>query len=102
MREKTTITIPASRMESVEFTVCDLCPTRIRGGAGEGEATDWSSNRYEYQTVGVFSAVGTAYPDGGGERVTKRFDICKPCFDNKVCPALEALGAFPHRGSIDH
>ena len=60
-------------------TFCDLCGQEIR------------DKLYDAAKVTIEATRGERYPEGFyGERFET--DICLPCFETKVIPALRALG----------
>lgn len=69
--------------KGVELTrvACDLCGKDVGGGRGF----------YDQSEVEIQGAIGDVFPEGDHrERVW--IDCCPACFQEKVMPAIEALG----------
>lgn len=61
---------------------CDLCGGKMRYGDG------W----FDVGEVEISCQIGSRYPEGGNYDIVET-DCCVDCFDDRVKPALEALGA---------
>lgn len=69
--------------KGVELTrvACDLCGKNVDGGRGF----------YDQSDVEIQAAIGKVYPEGDSRERTW-IDCCPACFEEKVMPAIEALG----------
>lgn len=83
-------------IETVHVT-CDICGNRDERADRskfDGEV-NWGTVNYEFSETSVSFRHGTCYPEGGDWNLVS-FDICPKCFQEKLRPALEAMGAKPH------
>ena len=86
--ETTTETRPVTRC--VERT-CDICGRKARSP----EWSQWEgSTSYDVSEVKMSCEEGSSFPEG---RMTTKtsFDVCPPCFHEKVVPFMESMGAKP-------
>lgn len=72
---------------------CDICGKVSEENDYDG--IDWKNNQecYEHTFVTISKENKTLYPNNDGNSETSYFEICDDCFDNKVRPFLESLGA---------
>lgn len=78
------------RTIAVSRTVCDFCKKTIEHkGTFNGDAV----------TIEAFR--GCVFPEGDA-RVVERVDCCDECWEEKVRPALEALGATFYEGGAEN
>lgn len=82
MEHKRTETVPASTREVVDHYACDVCGAKLR------------ARTYRVDEVTVTREVGTSTSDSGNLTHTE-FDLCGACFESKLVPFLESLGAKP-------
>jgi hypothetical protein len=71
---------------------CDICGKVSEKNDYDG--IDWKTpiEYFEHTFVTISKEEKTSYPEGGDSE-TSYFEICDKCFDNKVRPFLESLGA---------
>lgn len=82
MEHKTLIKIPSKTIERVLFVTCDICNDKIE------------NNSFDIDEVTIKHKTGYLYPEGGqGEY--KKIDMCGKCFNQKLLPFLESIGATP-------
>lgn len=82
MIHKKTKQVPATTVEIIEKTTCDLCGEIIQ------------EEMFEVNKVNVSQRVGRSYPEGGSG-INRQFDICGKCFNEKIVTWLESQGAKP-------
>lgn len=70
---------------------CDICGRKARSP----EWSQWEgSTSYDVSEVKMSCEEGSSFPEGRStEKVS--FDVCPPCFHEKVVPFMESLGAKP-------
>ncbi len=90
MKHYKEVVIPERTEKRQDFTSCDLCNERITD-----RDRNWSVNRVTIEKV-----AGDVYPEGGHTENTK-FDLCCDCFDNKLAPFLNELGAKASEYDVD-
>ena len=80
MKHMKQVEIPACTVTKCMKITCDFCSNDIKE---EG---------YHFDEVVIERKQGVSYPDYHDETIT-RIDCCTTCWDKKVFPALQALGA---------
>jgi hypothetical protein len=93
MREIRPIDIPSqeARVEKKTFVKCTFCGVEAR--YFNNEKVDWFTpgRGFGVAETGIFIKTGDSFPEGGfGEY--KDLHVCPDCMEQKVVPALEALG----------
>lgn len=78
------------RREEVTKTICDMCQKDMP-----------QTDLYYVEDVEVSLEVGTSYP-GSHNTDTKRYDICRSCFENKLVPFIENRGFVVSEDDIIH
>lgn len=68
------------KFSEVSRVVCDLCQQPVDRESG-----------WDHSEVTIEASLGAIYPETD-TRTTKRADCCVGCWEEKVVPALEALG----------
>ena len=82
MKHTKKVEVPAAVKEVVDRVTCDFCGENL------------PKRDYRFSEVTLQIDVGSSYPEaGGGEKTI--FDCCAACWEDKVTPALLALGAKP-------
>ena len=89
MRQKGMVKRPATEKEEVVSVACDLCGKKVRTPY---RPTEWSTEIYRVDEVTIEHKRGSSFPENGSGTY-RRFDICADCFESRVVPAIEALGA---------
>jgi hypothetical protein len=84
-----TVARPARTEIEVKHVVCDFCKCVIPENA-----------HHDVNEVQITHKTGYRYPDVGCV-TTLGFDSCPKCFEEKVAPALKALGAEPSSSDVD-
>lgn len=88
MRHMKTIRVPATTREVEDKKTCDFC------------GADIPVRRCEFTKVTLECDQGVSASEGGSGQKTI-FDCCANCWDAKVMPALQALGAEPRKEDWD-
>lgn len=86
-------TIPAKTSRELVSIRCDICTRQAK------DPENWSGRSiYDIDGTTVRMEIqrsdGTSFPEGT-RRTDIRFDICPTCFEEKLVPFLESLGAKP-------
>ena len=90
MKHYKEVEVPAKTEKRHDFTTCDLCKEKITD-----DSKNWSMNRVTIEKV-----EGSVYPEGGYTDNTK-YDLCFYCFDSKLAPFLNELGAQASEYEVD-
>lgn len=72
--------VPRKIIKKLLRCTCDVCGCEIKEGT------------FEIHETTVSRRVGNSYP-GGGSSSTTSFDICGECWESKLVPYLNSLGA---------
>lgn len=88
------VTVPEKKMMVEEDRFCDICGQNL-----EYDGHERRSN-YDHTSVEIKYETGMIYPEGGTYHIMET-DICPICFEEKVKPALEALGAVFRKRELD-
>ena len=88
MRYMKTVQIPATAREEVERLTCDFCGNTIR------------TQGHTYTEITLQREDVSSYPECSSGTKTV-FDCCVDCWDGKVMPALQTLGASPRTEEWD-
>jgi hypothetical protein len=94
MRKYREIVVPEKKATVTDGTFCDICGQNLEyDGHEKRSCYDRTSVEIKYET-------GNIYPEGGTYHIWET-DICPNCFEEKVRPALEALGAVFRFRTLD-
>lgn len=92
---------PQTTQQVFKIGSCDICGKEAKSTEGIDDCLNWSkSHLYESNTVQIFNERKTNYP-GSGSSDKNWFEICPDCFDTKVKPFLESLGAKQYNTEYD-
>lgn len=86
MIEEIEIEIPAKKAKQFRKLVCDVC------GKSTTNYDNWGGSD-EKISINITKSHTSNMYDGGGDVEETSFDLCEECFDNKLVPFLESLGA---------
>ena len=90
--------IPEHTRKELDYYECDLCGKRTsRGGIA---LANWAKDAFDHNSVEIVWQHGSIYPDDDFTEWVI-FDICPECFESRVMPALEEMGASPRRGDAE-
>lgn len=105
MRNEETRTVPAQEQKGTFTVTCDLCGAvgRTKNWNDTGTSIEWRPEppgryvRYPTDETRIVheQAEYDGSPDGSGTAKTTAFDCCHKCFEDKVVPALVAIGLKP-------
>lgn len=86
MKKYKEVVVPEKKTTVSDGDFCDIC--------GQNLAYDGNNRRscYDRTSVEIKYETGEIYPEGGTYKIWET-DICPKCFEEKVRPALETLGA---------
>ena len=99
MRIEKTRVVPEKEEKYTAEILCDICGAK--SPQHRWDPADWGEDCYDVEEVEIRYKTGSSYPEGvSGEEIF--FDICPECFEEKVLPALAALGASPQEREWDH
>lgn len=89
------VDVPRNYIDKVVDSIsCDIC--------GEVHPHDhWKKDAFEVLETEVSITTGVQYPEGGDRHIVS-FDICPKCFNEKLIPFLESLGAKPSTDEKDY
>lgn len=91
---------PQTTQKKFKSGSCDICGKETKREDDIEDTLNWSKGTYQSNMVQIFHETKTNYPDGGGSE-KEYFEICPDCFDNKVKPFLESLGAKLYNSEND-
>lgn len=93
------VIVPAKTVKTLDKVICDIC--KKEGTNYWNEGNKWVKGNYCVNNTIIEHKIGNDYGADGKDIITKYFDICNDCFDNKVVPALESLGAVMYEEESD-
>lgn len=99
MRRFETKTHPAREYEKEVEVRCDLCG-RSAPRPGDYDTHLWASHGYGINCVDIKIQTGESYPECTSSE-TRSYDVCPECFEGKVEPFLQSLGAEPRTEKYD-
>lgn len=98
--ERVTPPVPQKVENVFVEAVCDICGKVSK--IDDYDGIDWSDDidGYLKKFVTIKKETKHSYPEGG-DCEEEYFEICDECFDNKVVPFLESLGAKKYLKEYD-
>jgi hypothetical protein len=85
MRKHKVVERPATTIEVLEYTVCDVC------GRSSKPYRNWSGSAFMVGESYAKLRLGEAYPEGGSG-TQWLVDLCPECFEFKFIPWIESFG----------
>lgn len=94
MKIKGEKTYPARTVVEVVSRVCDLCGCETDDDREWPKKPNPGCSPHKVRRVEISMEIGDRF-DGGGDVKETSFDVCPECFQDKLIPAMAALGAKP-------